>query len=158
MWLEKSELEQVAEHEAATEAALEQKDGGSVGPIYGVPLIDSLPLGCKFRGVPLIDSMPDGSGFLRQQMPSRSDLMESSERVAAGYEVLLAHYQRKLAETRILQELAEFVRFSIAHRPRGGAIPSISEAIRETDNQLRKLYTRQRNECRCPLCVKEETD
>lgn len=79
----------------ATETALEPKDGGSVGPIYGVPLIDSLPL---------------GSGCMRQQMPSRSDLLESSERVAAGYEVLLSHYQRTLARLVLMEEFARRVR------------------------------------------------
>jgi len=51
------------------------------GPVYGVPLIGSLPL-------------DDG---MRQAMPSRADLDEvrwTNERVVAGYEVLLGHYQR----------------------------------------------------------------
>lgn len=48
------------------------------GPIYGVELIDTLPLG--------------KSGML-QAMPTRDDLRSvRCERVAAGYEVLLAHY------------------------------------------------------------------
>jgi len=49
------------------------------GPVYGVLLIDTLPI---------------GSGML-QQMPSRYDLemcRKRSERVVAGYEVLLSHY------------------------------------------------------------------
>jgi hypothetical protein len=52
------------------------------GPIYNVPLIDSLPIGGMF-----------------QQMPSRDDLMECSKRhmrVAASYEVLLNHYQQEI--------------------------------------------------------------
>jgi len=54
-----------------------------VGPIYSVPLIDTLPL--------------DGGMF--QAMPSRDDLEACSKRfmrVAAAYEVLLCHYQRCL--------------------------------------------------------------
>ena len=51
------------------------------GPIYGVELIKSLPL---------------GGGSMKQAMPSRADLEQVrkiSERTAAGYEVLLDHYQ-----------------------------------------------------------------
>jgi len=51
-----------------------------VGPVYGVPLIKTMPL---------------GSGPMQQQMPTRRDLhyvKQWSERVVAGYEVLLAHY------------------------------------------------------------------
>ena len=51
-----------------------------VGPMYGVPLIDSLPL-----------------GTMRQACPSRRDLEKAAKyntRVAAAYEVLLSHYQR----------------------------------------------------------------
>lgn len=53
------------------------------GPVYNVPLIDTLPL--------------DGGMF--QAMPSRDDLLECNRRharVVAGYECLLAHYQRCL--------------------------------------------------------------
>ncbi len=51
------------------------------GPIYGVELIDALPLG----------------GMMKQAMPSRADLdavREISERTVAGYEVLLSHWRR----------------------------------------------------------------
>jgi len=51
-----------------------------VGPIYSVPLIDTLPL---------------GKGRMLQQMPSRADLLKAMNthgRLVAGYEVLLAHY------------------------------------------------------------------
>lgn len=51
------------------------------GPIYGVELIDTLPL---------------GETGLKQQMPSRADLERSrrnGDRVAAGYEVLLDSYR-----------------------------------------------------------------
>ena len=63
---------------------------GEVGPVYGVDLIDSLPL---------------GSGCMRQAMPSCDDLNNVVEsgvggcgRVVAGYEVLLSHYHRLVAE------------------------------------------------------------
>jgi hypothetical protein len=55
------------------------------GPIYGVELIDSLPL--------------DG-GSMTQAMPSRRDLddvLKRSQRTVAGYEVLLEHYRRAMA-------------------------------------------------------------
>lgn len=63
------------------------------GPIYGVELIDSLPLN---RG---------GSGF-RQAMPSAQDLASASEncdcvgckRLVGGYEVLLQHWREAEAE------------------------------------------------------------
>lgn len=58
------------------------------GPIYGVELIDTLPL---------------GNGGWTQQMPSRSDLegvkgYRQGQRVVAGYEVLLNHYKSILAD------------------------------------------------------------
>ena len=52
------------------------------GPVYGVRLIDDLPV---------------GSGSMRQSCPSRGDLesvREVSERTAAAYEVLLDQYWR----------------------------------------------------------------
>jgi hypothetical protein len=56
------------------------------GPVYGVELIDSLPL-----------------GGMTQQMPSRDDLegvkdYRQGQRVVAGYEVLLAHYKSILKD------------------------------------------------------------
>lgn len=56
------------------------------GPVYGVELIDSLPL---------------GTGIMTQAMPSRQDLanvrrVDGGERVAAGYEVLLSHYRNAM--------------------------------------------------------------
>ena len=64
------------------------------GPIYGVPLIDTLPL-CE--------------GGMRQQMPSRHDLAWCQDvnayRVAAGYEVLLAHYHRVCEERNRLKAM-----------------------------------------------------
>lgn len=59
---------------------------GEHGPIYDVPLIDSLPVGSSGR---------------RQAMPSRRDLTwvrRGSERTAAGYEVLLDHYRVAVSE------------------------------------------------------------
>lgn len=58
----------------------------AVGPVYGIELIESLPL---------------GKGSMQQAMPSRSDLEQVrrvNERVVAGYEVLLAHYREKCEE------------------------------------------------------------
>jgi hypothetical protein len=62
------------------------------GPIYGVELIDDLPL---------------GTGMMRQAMPSRDDLervMERNQRTVAGYEVLLAHYKELLSLARAYEE------------------------------------------------------
>jgi hypothetical protein len=63
-----------------------------VGPVYNVPLIDTLPL---------------NGGVMRQAMPSRSDLLRairSDMRLAAGYEVLLAKHH-DMVET--LEAIAE---------------------------------------------------
>lgn len=69
------------------------------GPIYGVPLIDTLPL--------------NETGTLRQQMPMRKDLIlcnHSHSRVANGYEVLLAHYRKVCEERdRLRQQVRDFV-------------------------------------------------
>ena len=70
---------------------------GEVGPVYGVELIDTLPL---------------GTGCMRQQMPSHDDLKyvrSWSERTVAGYEVLLAHYYDKVSEIERLKELIRTV-------------------------------------------------
>jgi hypothetical protein len=63
------------------------------GPVYGVELIDTLPL---------------GNGGMSQQMPTRDDLknvrrVDGGERVAAGYEVLLAHYRNTLERLKAIQ-------------------------------------------------------
>ena len=66
-----------------------------VGPIYGVELIESLPL--------------DG-GSMEQAMPSRRDLddvFKRSQRTVAGYEVLLEHYRRAMAELDAVKEELE---------------------------------------------------
>lgn len=70
------------------------------GPIYGVELIDSLPLG--------------KSGML-QAMPTRDDLRSvRCERVAAGYEVLLAHYLE--LKKRVDREVSEAEKFAWGER------------------------------------------
>ena len=57
------------------------------GPVYGVTLLDSLPL---------------GKGGMLQAMPNRKDLervREISLRTVAGFEVLTYHYRHQLSET-----------------------------------------------------------
>lgn len=64
------------------------------GPVYGVELMSSLPL--------------DGSGLMHQALPSRDDLEQVrkvSERTAAGYEVVLEHYQRAVVAANELEEV-----------------------------------------------------
>lgn len=61
------------------------KHTGEFGPVYGVALIDTLPLG--------------ETGGMCQAMPSRADLEQVAKRnarVAAGYEILLGHYKTLL--------------------------------------------------------------
>ena len=65
-----------------------------LGPLYGVKLLDSLPL----------------DGGMRQALPSRRDLEDvlrargvCSGRVVGGYEVLLGHYHRLQA---LINEMA----------------------------------------------------
>lgn len=65
------------------------------GPIYGVPLIDTLPL---------------GTGMMTQQMASRDDLVFvrlHSERVVAAYEVALAHLADAREEVKLLKGTVE---------------------------------------------------
>lgn len=60
------------------------------GPIYGVELIDVLPV---------------GSGSMRQAMPSRMDLnrvLKVNERTVAGYEVLLASWRELLEAGKLM--------------------------------------------------------
>ena len=64
------------------------------GPVYGVRLIDTLPL---------------GSGAMLQAMPSRQDLIDArsmSERTVAGYEVLLSHYRELLIYKEAMDSMA----------------------------------------------------
>jgi len=67
------------------------------GPIYGVELLDSLPI---------------GDGTMRQALPSRVDLegvkdYRQGQRVVAGYEVLLEHYRQAIEVLREVKEYAE---------------------------------------------------
>jgi len=72
-----------------------------IGPIYNVPLIDTLPLGTR--------------GML-QACPTRADLKQVAvvnERTAAAYEVLLGHYQRLQEEIeRLEQAIREAIELS----------------------------------------------
>jgi hypothetical protein len=61
------------------------------GPIYWVPLIETLPL---------------GTGIMRQQMASLADLnyiRQYSERMVAAYEVALAHLADREEEVKLLK-------------------------------------------------------
>lgn len=61
------------------------------GPIYGVELLDSLPL----------------DGGMRQALPSLRDLenvWDVSERTVAGFEVLTEHYRRAMVEIERLRK------------------------------------------------------
>lgn len=65
------------------------------GPIYGVRLIKTLPL---------------GKGVMLQAMPSKRDLQDVqkvNERTVAGYEVLLSHYEKQTAEVAKLKGLMD---------------------------------------------------
>lgn len=56
------------------------------GPIYGVELLETLPL---------------GTGVMLQAMPSRDDLkqvMRINQRTVAGFEVLTDHYRHQCEE------------------------------------------------------------
>jgi len=69
-----------------------------LGPLYGVELIDDLPL------------RPGKEGGMRQQMPSCSDLQgvknyRQGQRVVAGYEVLLNHWREQCYELERLQAI-----------------------------------------------------
>ncbi len=67
------------------------------GPIYGVRLIDSLPL---------------GGGGMSQAMPTRKDLQQVGKvnnRTAAGYEVLLHHYRQRGDKIERMKEMLESV-------------------------------------------------
>lgn len=64
------------------------------GPVYGVRLIDTLPL---------------GNGPMLQAMPTRQDLIDArsmSERAVAGYEVLLSHYRELLIYKEAMDSMA----------------------------------------------------
>lgn len=68
------------------------------GPIWGVELLDSLPL----------------DGGMRQALPSRKDLddvrqtnINGNDRLVAGYEVLLEHYYRAVKRAEIAEARCE---------------------------------------------------
>ena len=68
-----------------------------VGPIYGVRLIEELPL---------------GKGGIIQEMPSSDDLKKVqriSERTVAGFEVLTEHYRSKCNMVSSLRSVIERV-------------------------------------------------
>ena len=70
------------------------------GPIYGVELIDELPLNYRVEG-----------GWL-QAMPSRKDLdsigkRPNGHRIIAGYEVLLNHWREQAADIKRLEAEVE---------------------------------------------------
>lgn len=70
-----------------------------LGPIYTVPLIDSLPLN------------PENASGTLQQMPTADDLKgikdyRQGQRVVAGYEVLLHHWRLQQAEITRLHNVA----------------------------------------------------
>lgn len=66
-----------------------------LGPIYGVKLLSTLPI---------------GSGQMTQQMASRQDLqdvLQMSQRVVAAYEILLSHYWRLTEELEIAKAIRD---------------------------------------------------
>jgi hypothetical protein len=97
---------------------------GETGPIYGVELIDTLPL----------------AGSMRQAMPSRADLervRKYSERTVAGYEVLLQDWHgldealREIAGVMVppAESEAEYIHQRVIYRLRDIAL----KALRESD-------------------------
>lgn len=83
---------------------------GQKGPVYGVQLIGSLPL---------------GKGGMSQALPSRSDLVAAMDlpRVVAGYEVLLDHWRHEKGVANILaDELAKYT---------GTTVPQVLAKARE---------------------------
>lgn len=71
------------------------------GPLYGVELVESLPID------------PNKPGALRQAMPSRLDLrailnsQRCSDRTAAGYEILLRHWRAQAEEVERLRAIVD---------------------------------------------------
>jgi len=86
-----------------------RKGAFEVGPVYGVPLIKTMPL---------------GSGTMQQQMPTRQDLQDvrqRSERVVAGYEVLLSHYY---ATKSLLEAVTEVLKAEPGSKSQGAKVKS----------------------------------
>ena len=102
------------------------------GPVYDVQLIESLPL---------------GGGGMMQEMPDREDLMACGKqfrRVAAGYEILLYHYQLQTDRLKLLKEFALSVELSAAHAKSLRAVSTyVSMSIESLENELRKLRLRE---------------
>ena len=76
-----------------TESKTVEIPNSESGPVYGVRLIKSLPL---------------GSGGMVQAMPSKGDLEQVrkvNERVVAGFEVLTDHYRKQCNEVARLNDL-----------------------------------------------------
>lgn len=95
------------------------------GPVYGVELLESLPL--------------DG-GSMRQALPSRRDLehvRKVNERTAAGYEVLLEHYRRLQAENGRLRAKLQRVRDWLMHLAysEGGIVKEIDDELQPTEDK-----------------------
>jgi hypothetical protein len=100
------------------------------GPIYGVELIETLPL---------------GGGVMLQQMPTRSDLQwvrTHGDRVAAAYEVLLSHWRQAIKERD--EALAELQKTLDADAVWEGAY---RESQQESASEIERL-TRERDEAR----------
>lgn len=88
--------ESVAGQEGEPSSSCNALLSDKVGPIYGVLLLDSLPL--------------SPSASMLQALPSRDDLQSVLDagcvhRIVAGYEVLLGHYQRLLHVSEAQEEL-----------------------------------------------------
>lgn len=107
---------------------------GERGPIYGVKLINSLPL---------------GKGGLTQAMPSEADLLavyKNCERTAAGYEVLLRHYTKAVKEIARLNQVVKEQQETISKKcdecsrfahviVESGFIPGVDSACRCSECQ-----------------------
>lgn len=102
------------------------------GPIYGVELIETLPL---------------GGGVMLQQMPTRGDLQwvrTHGDRVAAGYEVLLSHWRQAIKERD--EALAELQKTLDAGAVWEGAYrESQQESASEIERLARELASAQYN-------------
>ena len=98
------------------------------GPIYDVQLIESLPL---------------GGGGMMQAMPNREDLMACGKqfrRVAAGYEILLYHYQLQTDRLKLLRDFTLSVEWNVANAKSLRAVSTyVSMSIESLENELRKL-------------------
>ena len=90
----------------------------AVGPIYGVELLDSLPL----------------DGGMRQALPGADDLVRVrnvSERTVAGYEVLLEHYWRLQAIVKAQKEILDW--YEVDHVRSGCDDSDVPADLRELE-------------------------